>query len=51
MVFEDLSVKEELHVLGMISSKWRTTGQEIFNSFYSFVTKSIVPLLLMGQNQ
>jgi hypothetical protein len=29
MVFEDFSVKE---VLGMVSSQWRTTGQEIFNS-------------------
>jgi hypothetical protein len=39
LVFEDFSVKEEL--LGMISLKGRTTGQEIFNSF---VTKSNVPL-------
>lgn len=28
----------------MISLKGRTTGQEIFNSFYSFVTTSNVPL-------
>jgi hypothetical protein len=39
MVFEDYSVKEVL--LGMI---YLTTGREIFNSLYSFVTKSDVPL-------
>jgi hypothetical protein len=42
MVFEDLSVKEEL--LRLTSLKGITTGQEIFNSFYSFVTKFDVPL-------
>jgi hypothetical protein len=33
MVFEDFSVKEELH--GRTSLKGRTTGHEIFNSLYS----------------
>jgi hypothetical protein len=37
MTYEDFSIKEE--ILGMASLKGRTTGQEIFNSFYSFVTK------------
>jgi hypothetical protein len=49
MVFEDFSIKEEL--LGMISSKSITPGQELYYSLYSFVTKANVPLLLMGQNQ
>ena len=35
MVFSDFSVKEEL--LGMVSLKGRTTGQDIFNAFYGFV--------------
>ena len=35
MVFSDFSVKEEL--LGMVSLKVRTTGQDIFNAFYGFV--------------
>jgi hypothetical protein len=47
MIFEDFIVK----VLGIISLKGRTTGQEIFNSFYSFVTYLNVPFLLIGPNQ
>lgn len=42
MVFEDFNTKEEL--LGMVSLKGRTTGQEIFNYFYSFIKKLNVPL-------
>jgi hypothetical protein len=42
MVFEDFSFKKEL--LGIIFLEGRTTIQEIFNSFYSFVTKCNVPL-------
>jgi hypothetical protein len=39
MIFQDFSIKEQL--LGIISLKGRTAGQEIFNSF---VTESIAPL-------
>jgi hypothetical protein len=42
IVFEDCSVKQEL--LGIIYLKGRAMGQEIFNTLYSFVTKSNVPL-------
>jgi hypothetical protein len=55
MVFENFSIKQEL--LGMIDLKGRTTGQEIYNSFYSFITKFDVPLHKLvsittdGQNQ
>jgi hypothetical protein len=42
LFFEDFSFNEEL--LGMICLKGRITGQEIFNFFYYFVTKSNVPL-------
>jgi len=42
MIFKDFGVKEEL--LRMISLKARTTGQEIFNNFYSFITTIKLPL-------
>jgi hypothetical protein len=42
MVFDDFRVKDVLFEI--ISLKGRTMGQEIFNSFYSFVTESNVPL-------
>jgi hypothetical protein len=48
MIFEDISFKE---LFEMVSLKGRTKDKEVFNSFYSFVTKLNVPLLLMGQNQ
>jgi hypothetical protein len=42
MTFEHFNVKQLL--LGIICLKGRTMDQEIFNSSYSFVTKSNVPL-------
>lgn len=47
MILEDFSIKE---LLGTISLKERTTGQETFNSFYSFVKELNLPLLLTTQN-